>query len=240
MINYQQQTELLELAKKVHEEHSKTITTHFPQDFIDYPHLFLLGCIMDRQIPYEKAWGIPIKVANELGSKSFDSFASKDEQYSINLFEKNNYHRFNKIMGECFYLAVQKIKLDYNGDARNIWNDEPTSTELIKRLKEFKGVGDSIASMTVNILDRRYKIKLKDRRGLNISSDRNVNRVFYRMGLTPKISQTETIKAARLISPDFPGQLDKLFWKVGREYCQENWMKCNICIVNGYCKKNNS
>ena len=34
---------------------------------------------MDRQIDADRAWQIPLKVAEELGSKSFDVFLSKDK-----------------------------------------------------------------------------------------------------------------------------------------------------------------
>ena len=41
-------------------------------DDIDKPYLFVLGCIMDRQIEAEKAWQIPKDVCSDFGFSSFD------------------------------------------------------------------------------------------------------------------------------------------------------------------------
>ena len=51
-----------------------------------YPHIFVLSCVMDRQKDADRAWQIPLKVAEELGSKSLDAFLSKDKEYYIDLF----------------------------------------------------------------------------------------------------------------------------------------------------------
>ena len=67
-----------------------------------YPHLFVLVCVMDRQIDADRAWGILLKVAEKLEPKSFDAFLSKDKEYYINLFNTKKYHRFNQTMGGIF------------------------------------------------------------------------------------------------------------------------------------------
>ena len=72
-----------------------------------YPHIFVLAYVMDRQMYTNRAWQIPLKVAEELGSKSFDAFLSKDKEYYINLFNVKKYHCFNQTMGEYFYDATQ-------------------------------------------------------------------------------------------------------------------------------------
>lgn len=45
---------------------------------------------MDRQIDADRACQIPLKVAEELDSKSFDLFLTKDKEYYINLFNTKN------------------------------------------------------------------------------------------------------------------------------------------------------
>lgn len=123
---------------------------------------------------------------------------------------------------------------DYESDAANIWKDNPNSTELVRRLKEIKGVGTSIANMIVNTLQRRGLINT-DKMGIVICPANNSMRVLKRMELINNDSISNAIKVARDISPDYPGRLDKLFWEVGREYCLEDWKKCNICKLNKYC-----
>ena len=40
--------------------------------FNQYPHAFVLGCVMDKQIKAERAWEIPYKVYLELGNFEID------------------------------------------------------------------------------------------------------------------------------------------------------------------------
>ena len=54
---------------------------------------------------------------------------------------------------------------------------------LVHRFLEFKGCGQKISTMAVNILVRHYKIKLSDYKYIDISVDTHVNRIMKRMGL---------------------------------------------------------
>ena len=90
--------------------------------------------------------------------------------------------------------------------------------------------------MIVNILQRRGYIDT-DKKGIDLSPDRNVKRVLIRMGLINKDSESEAIKIARKLSPDNPGLLDKLFWHVGKNFCLESSTTCNICSLSKFCKK---
>jgi hypothetical protein len=40
-------------------------------DLTNYPHGFVFGCLMDRQMKAENAWLIPYKVAKEIGGFQF-------------------------------------------------------------------------------------------------------------------------------------------------------------------------
>ena len=112
-----------------------------------YPHIFVLSCVMDSQIDSEKAGAIPILIATQVGGFEFKKFHIKDKAYYINLFKNKKYHRFNDIMGEAFYDAIELIANKYKGDASNIWNDNPSSAELVCRFLEFNRVGIKIATI---------------------------------------------------------------------------------------------
>ncbi|MDD4000639.1 MAG: iron-sulfur cluster loop [Bacilli bacterium] len=235
MLSNFEKEQIIELAKKVSLKYGDQNPPYLDVEINQYPHIFFLGCVMDRQIPYEKAFKIPQIIAKEIGPE-FSDFAAKDEDFYINFFVNNRLHRFNTEMAKCFYYAIQKIKRDYNSNAENIWNDNPSSTKLVKRLKEFRGVGIGIANMIVNVLQRRGYIDT-DKKGIDISPDRNSMRVLESMGLIKKESKPEAIKIARKISPDYPGILDKLFWEVGKTSCLEDIKKCYICKLKDYCLK---
>ncbi len=232
-------SEFLSICKKRYLECNASLEEK--KQLEQYPHLFLLGCFMDRQIDFRKAFNIPFRIAELLGSKDFDVFAKQDLDYYISIFEKNNLHRFNKIMAEVFYEAIIKIKTEYNGKTENLWNDNPSSAMLIFRLIQFKGIGPKIATMVANILSRDYKIPLSDKASLDISPDVHVKRIFYKMGFTNSNSVEQTIYAARYINPSFPGMPDILCWEIGnKRMCTDD--RCNSldCPLNNVCLKINT
>src|SRR5665647_2496120 len=57
-----------------------------------YPHFFVLGCIMDRQIPAERAWNIPNTISKECGGPDFDKFLSLDVTALISIFNEKRLH----------------------------------------------------------------------------------------------------------------------------------------------------
>jgi len=239
---------VLEYCKKIYElslsdEHPSENVEGEPSgilEFKKYPHIFMLGAIMDRQIPAEQAWELPRKVAICLGGKDFSLYVNQTQEYYYKIFKKGpdgkSLHRFNKTMAECFYEGVQDIKNKYDGDASKIWNDNPTAEQLIKRLEEFKGVGQKISTMTANILQRVYNISISDLSYIDISADVLVMRVFKRMGLVPLEDNKTVIEKARQMNPEFPGILDYV-WGLGKTICKSNPL-CEECEFNEICPKN--
>ena len=215
------------------------------QDFDKYPHLFVLVCIMDRQIKTERACNIPYVVAEEIGSHEISAFAAKDEQFYINLFETKKLHRYNKKMAKYFYCAIQRIINEYDGDASKIWEGTPPSRLVILRLLEFEGIGIKIAAMATNILSRDYHIPMRDLTAIDISPDVHVKRIMYRLGLVSSkdgnwqnISPAEVVNKAALLNIDFPGIFDLLFWDIGNQgICENNHCNSQKCPFCDFCPK---
>ena len=63
----------------------------------------------------ERAWSIPFRIKEIVGSFNIDDLASISLEEYKNIFNRNILHRFNEIMAEVFYSAVQDIKVKYNG-----------------------------------------------------------------------------------------------------------------------------
>ena len=203
------------------------------------PHLFVLGCIMDRQIPAERAWAIPEKVFKYFNCDTIPELAKISEQDYINCFVKEKLHRFNEIEGQCFYEAVQRIHDQYKDNAANIWQNNASAADVIERFKEFKGCGDKIATMATNILQRDLGVKFSDYSAIDVSPDVHVCRVLYRLGLTSSIDDTKlAMEAARKINPAFPGIIDLACWKWGREICNPSKPNCKDCPLDSVCPKN--
>ncbi|MFN3467304.1 MAG: iron-sulfur cluster loop, partial [Candidatus Brocadiales bacterium] len=163
-----------------------------------FPHAFVLACVMDRQIKAERAWLIPYRVSQDIDGFEFKKLLRLGLGPIKDIFRKRKLHRFNNMMAENFYSAVQLIHNKYNDDASAIWKDNPKSATLVRRFLEFRGVGIKIATMATNILARGFKISMQDRIYIDISPDVQVKRVFIRLGFIPKdASNDELIYCAR-------------------------------------------
>lgn len=115
-------SKLVEIAKSVFDSKDEG-NVHFVKedkyndmlnDLENYPHTFLLACLMDKQMKAERAWVIPCKVYEILGNFEIDFLASKPESLYIKIFKKNKLHRFNEVEAKNFYKAIQRIKNHYN------------------------------------------------------------------------------------------------------------------------------
>jgi len=202
------------------------------------PHVYVLGCLMDRQIKAEKAWVIPQRVFNILRTYNFNELQKVPEKKFIKIFKDNNLHRFNYTMAKIFYSGIQDIKTKYKGNAAKIWFGKPNSALVVNRFLEFKGCGIKIATMAANILARRFKIKFSDYSSVDVSPDIHVMRVMQRMGYVPKKASREmVIRKARELYPKFPGIIDLSCWEIGKNWCKPNVPECDKCIVNKVCKK---
>ena len=210
-------------------------------DFSNYPHAFVLACLMDRQIKAERAWAIPYKIYKEVGDFDIYKLEEKGKEYYKELFNQNKFHRFNDTLSKVFYNGVCHIIDKYEGKADKIWNDNPSSATVVYRFLEFYGGGIKIATMAANILAREFKIPMLDYYCIDISPDVHIRRVLYRLGFIEKNAKVErVIYKARELNPEFPGLIDPICWEIGREYCKPEIKdcKCGDCFMNEVCPKN--
>ena len=236
---------LLEYAQKQFDEGGKVHIINGEKDvnkLIDplgsYPHAFVLACIMDRQVPAEKAWRIPKLVKEAINSFDMKDLllVSEDEYKKIfREMPKDQKHRHPEDMASFFYKAVQRIHDVYNDDASEIWKGNLPSGILVSRFLQFDGVGVKIATMATNILVRQFGICVADKHCIDISPDTHVVHVFQRLHLIQGDSTTETIYMAREINPEYPGILDYPCFDVGKNYCSSRSPKCKGKKGQGAC-----
>lgn len=239
--------DLLEYAKEQFENRKQKV--HLVKDDDDtnellnprgeYPHAFVLACIMDRQISAGNAWKIPKWVKEAI--HRFDMkglLAISEEEFKIIFKNLPKKHRYPDTMATCFYKAVKKIHEDYDDDASNIWKGIPPSGVIVSRFLQFEGVGVKIASMATNILVRQFGIKVKDNHCIDISPDTHAVRVFQRLHLVQGNSREETIYMAREINPEYPGILDYPCWDVGKKHCHARNPDCKTCPFFNSCPSN--
>jgi endonuclease-3 len=205
----------------------------------EYSHFFVCGCIMDRQIPAEKAWNIPYKISQECRGKNFQNFLSLSLDSLNAIFNEKRLHRFNAQMANNFYQALQIIHRDYEDCASQIWTKgQPDSRQVIERFEKFPGVGQKISTMATNILVREFKVPLRNTNEIDISVDSQIEKVFKRIGFVPvNASKQQIIEAAREIYPDYPGIIDSVVWEIGGDWCKSDFSACGECYLNEYCPK---
>ena len=239
---------LIEKSKKLFEEDKAIVhlvndekQNKFLNDLENYPHAFVLACLMDKKIKAERAWAIPYKIYKEL--KSFDIYKLKEKGkgYYKDLFIKNKFHIFNNDIADVFYNGICRIIDKYEGKANKIWNDNPSSATVVYRFLEFDGCGIKIATMAANILARQFKIPMKDYYSIDISPDVHIRRVLYRLGFIEKNAKVErVIYKARELNPEYPGLIDYLCWEIGKNYCKPKFKDCECkkCDMNEAGSKN--
>lgn len=204
----------------------------------EYPHLFVLACLMDRQVKAERAWEIPYLVCRDLcdGDFTFAGLSKLSQKELVSYFNSKSLHRFNEKMAVIFYKAIRKISGDYDSDASKIWRGENSSAEVICRFLEFEGCGIKIASMATNLLHRNFRVQYTDYSALDISPDVHTRRVLYRLGLIDNMEDVNlVIYRAKSICPQYPGLLDECCWDVGRRYCHPTDPECGMCELNEIC-----
>ena len=203
------------------------------------PHAFVLGCVMDKQIKAEKAWEIPYKISQELGSFSMKTLKETKPAKWRRLFKKHSLHRHPEKMAGEFYLAVHHIAEKYKGKAAKIWSGKPSSAGVVYRFLEFHGVGQKISTMAANILVRQFRVPMSDYYSIDISVDTHIRRVVKRMGLVSENAKDEMIIwKAREMHPKYPGIFDYACWKIGRDFCHpKKPPDCKRCPVRSDCQK---
>ena len=207
-------------------------------DLDHYPHAFVIGCIVDRRIPAERAWSVPYYLSQRIGGFEFGSLRELSlDEVREHMNHPSKLHPLNR-MSDFVYAAIQRIADKYQGDAGTIWGDHPSSARLVYRFLQFKGIGPKIATMAANILVRDFGVVVRDKYSLDISPDRHVRRVFRRLELVPEdepVSADQIIYRARDLHPKYPGLLDLPAWQIGREWCKPKNPRCNECFMKGIC-----
>jgi endonuclease III len=185
----------------------------------------------------EAAWMIPFLLSERLGTFEFEALRRVSLSRIERLMTKPQpLHRYPAQMALNVHAAIRAIAHKYNGDAAQIWVGRPSSSLVVYRFLEFRGVGPKIASMAANILARRFKVPFSDYYSIDISPDVHVHRVFTRLGLIPKDTSPDAlIFRARAAHPMFPGLLDFPAWDIGRQWCRPRTPRCGDCYMSRLC-----
>lgn len=179
----------------------------------DYPHLFVIGCLMERGVRTRRAWRIPLAIGKMFGSYEFGAFRTCSQEVLRSFFLEENLHRYSKATADATYEAIQLIADNYQGNASLMWNDGASSAAIIGRFLGFKGAGLKIANMAVNILARDFRVPMREYTSIDIAPDSRVTTYFKGLGLLHTDKPEEVVYLARDLYPWYPGMLDIGAWE---------------------------
>lgn len=212
-------------------------------DIERYPHAFVLGCVADRQVRAEVAWGLPQAIREVAGDFEFETLVGLPEISWSSALESSG-HRLANEMKRLLPAAIEHISDRYDGDAARIWATGSSGATVVRRFLGFDGVGPKIANMAANILIRNFGVTVMPPMP-DIAVDTHVLRVFERLGLMGPLEHLRLRSAkqqlrlqlrARELSPKWPGELDWPTWQVGSEWCHARRKPdCPKCEMKRIC-----
>lgn len=197
---------------------------------------FFLGAFVNRQIPLDKAWSFPNELASRLnyGKITPHIIALTDvELLRTTIMKKPAMHRYHYIAQQVQDMCI--LLLDkYEGRPENIWSTAQTATELIRRLREFRGIGQKLSNMIAwMLIDSGYGL-FSDIYNIDMPIDVHVERVLSRMGYTTK---DDMLQLARRLSPKYPAKLDLILFNHGQDICKSRNPLCVKCRFSNVCPK---
>lgn len=202
------------------------------------PVAFVFAVIMDQGARAEIIWGIPYHLKRIMGHLDVNRIAVMGDQDLYMVFERlPQKPRFWKTAARRIRNASQQIVDRYDGDAENIWNDNPKAGDLQSRFDNFDGIGQKKASMATRILGMDLNKPIRSWSEIDVSVDEMIMRVFTRAGLSRTRNVQEIVDSARRLNPSFPGALDLPCWDMGRRWCSTRQPDCIHCYVGQVCPK---
>ncbi|MEV0647348.1 HhH-GPD-type base excision DNA repair protein [Phytomonospora sp. NPDC050363] len=126
------------------------------------PFALLTGMLLDQQIPLEKAFVGPYRLAERLGVERLDpvAVAEHDPEDFARIFATvPAIHRFPGSMAERTQKLARAVADEYDGDAAAVWTGAKNGDDLAKRLGALPGFGKQKAQIFIALLGKRFEIR---------------------------------------------------------------------------------
>lgn len=207
------------------------------QLLVEDPFAFLVGVIVDYQMPAERAWSLPYRLKTRLGGWG-PGYVAANPQDVHDAFQRSpKLHRFPTQTSRFVVAGAHRVLESYAGDAGAIWSDSPTAALLQERLRQFTGISQKKAAMAVEILEKDLGVDVQDLSGSDIAYDVHVRRVMLRTGLAETDNVLHMVEVARTLHPARPGELDFPLWDIGRRWCHKQNPQCGACSLHDVCSQ---
>jgi uncharacterized HhH-GPD family protein len=126
------------------------------------PLALLVGMLLDQQVPMERAFVAPYRLAERLGTPRLDAaaIAAHDPEELAGIFATPpSLHRFPGSMAARTQQLCQTLVDSYGGDAAAVWRDAATGKELMARLAGLPGFGKQKAQIFAALLGKQLGVR---------------------------------------------------------------------------------
>ncbi|MDH5439888.1 MAG: hypothetical protein OEZ48_14200 [Candidatus Bathyarchaeota archaeon] len=231
--------QLLEFGKRIRPRELFPVLIDEAASIIEEnPFAFALAAVLDRGTKSEIIWTVPYYLQKRMGTL--------DPGFLVNMPTEDLESIFRSLPAKPRYItdAPRTVKelsrivvREHSGDVSEIWRNR-TASYVKATFQRIYGVGPGIASMIVLLLEKCFRIYFTDvdHRNMNVKPDVHIVRVFRRLGFISEATETEALRAARRLNPEYPGALDAPTWVIGKRWCAF-LPQCQKCPLSNVCPK---
>jgi uncharacterized HhH-GPD family protein len=139
-----------------------TLDEHADDLLSQDPFALLLGMLLDQQMPMERAFLGPHKLAERLGQSRLDprAIATWDPQeFTTICATPPAVHRFPRSMATRIQALAAAVVQHHDGDASRLWTTATTGEQLSARLKALPGFGSAKAAIFTALLGKQLGVR---------------------------------------------------------------------------------
>ena len=199
----------------------------------------LLGLVLQRGMPAERVWRIPLHLYRHLGHLDPLRLAEMPEaEVETALRRLPARPRYPGQSATTVVALGRLVRDQFEGDGTRVWKGRRMA-DVLATLQSLPGVGPGIAHMAVQELmdEVGYAPAIDELPALDVKADVHVVRVFYRLGISDAETRDAALHAARHYHPAFPGLLDWPAWDIGRRLCRPRTPACSECPLVKVCER---
>ncbi len=169
------------------------------------PFALVVGMLLDQQMPMERAFLGPWKLAQRMGTPErldVARIAAYDpEEFAALVAEPPAVHRFPGSMAGRIQALARHIVTQYAGDTEALWRACPSGDALYHRLLDLPGYGDQKARILLALLGKQRGVRPRGWREAagaygDEGSTRSVADVIDKQSLAAVRSYKQAAKAA--------------------------------------------
>ena len=199
----------------------------------------LLGLVLQRGMPAERVWRVPLHLYRQLGHLDPSRLAEMPiAEVESALRRLPTRPRYPGQSAATVVALGRLVRDQFEGDGTRVWSGRRMA-DVLATLMSLPGVGPGIAHMAVQELmdEVGYSPHPDELPGLDVKADVHVVRVFFRLGIAADETRDASLDAARRLHPTFPGLLDWPAWDIGRRLCRPHSPACGECPLIAVCER---